>query len=56
MEPKETLDQIGLRYVENFCVKKVKMYLGGDKTSVGHNFTRTYDILPGLKPWVSYLH
>lgn len=38
-----SLDSIGLKYAYNFG--KGKQYVGGDKTSLGKNYTETYDEL-----------
>jgi len=38
-----TLDEIGVKYAYNFG--KGKLYTGGDKTSLGNNFTKEYEIL-----------
>lgn len=38
-----TLDEIGLLYAYDFG--KGKYYTGGDKTSLGHHFTKTYERL-----------
>ena len=38
-----TLDEVGLKYAYDFG--KGKNYTGGDKTSLGHNFTKTYETL-----------
>lgn len=38
-----TLDEIGLKYTYDFG--KGKMYTGGDKTSLGNNFTKEYEKL-----------
>jgi len=40
-----TLDQIGLKYVDDPESCKGKNYRGGDKTSLGHGFTERYDTL-----------
>jgi cephalosporin hydroxylase len=37
------LDEIGIKYAFNFG--KGKNYTGGDKTSLGNNFTEVYDVL-----------
>lgn len=39
----KSLDEIGLKYAYNFG--KGKQYVGGDKTSLGQNFTETYEKL-----------
>jgi len=39
----KSLDEIGLKYTYDFG--KRKTYTGGDKTSMGHNFTERYDQL-----------
>ena len=39
----QSLDNIGIKYAFDFG--KGKNYTGGDKTSLGHNFTKTYDNL-----------
>ena len=48
MESKElaSLDEVGLKYA--YASGKGKAYTGGDKTSLGQNFTREYDTL--LRP------
>ena len=38
-----TLDEIGIKYAYNFG--KGKQYVGGDKTSLGKNFTKIYEEL-----------
>lgn len=45
MDSHETLDQIGVRYIEGFDTCKGKHYKGGDKTSIGHYFTKRYEEL-----------
>ena len=42
-EKTESLDTIGLKYAYNYG--KGKNYTGGDKTSLGKNFTKHYEIL-----------
>jgi predicted O-methyltransferase YrrM len=39
----ESLDEIGVKYAYNFGVGK--QYTGGDKTSLGNNFTKDYELL-----------
>lgn len=41
----KTLDQIGLKYLPDLTCKRGKEYIGGDKTSIGHGFTETYERL-----------
>ena len=39
------LDTIGIRYIDKGVLEKGKFYRGGDKTSLGQNFTKKYQEL-----------
>jgi len=44
-QPIMSLDDIGIQYIDNGILEKGKFYRGGDKTSLGQNFTKKYQEL-----------